>query len=63
MAMRDKKRSFGGYGEAVNSKTDKHNRDCQRCGRTFKTNRVAAYCPACFTEKRREHKRWARGGA
>jgi hypothetical protein len=51
---RSKTKRFGGYGYAVGHKVKPHERDCQRCGRRFKTDRIVPYCPACFQAKRAE---------
>ena len=55
--MQDKKRRFGGYGYAVGHLTRKHKRDCQRCGSSFTTDRIAPYCWPCFQAKREERLR------
>jgi hypothetical protein len=42
-------RHHGFESTEIGRKVKTHKRDCQRCGHSFKTNRIVPYCPACFS--------------
>jgi uncharacterized OB-fold protein len=58
-----KHKRFGGAGYAVGHKFKKKDkRICERCGRSFMTDRLVAYCPECFAAKRAERRSHGFGG-